>query len=748
MDLLQQHEPVLVNRDLIARPAPIPELRIRDLTPDLSHVTKRDSDNSSKETSGGSNTTPIVIGVVVPVVIIAIILVVIWRRRQRIVRQEEANDKYRSLDFGVDESAVREKKGEKNKAAPEMSIAEIKSTLRKNRGLSLDLGAANPYMLPSEVQSPRESLRSLSRAGDDRYRPTTFVPDDGSLRSPSSLSHGDGSSIFTGSTRQRTGTMDTDSRQDLLPRIPPKRDGSEIASVRKPLPIAEKAQSGSLALPVPMSNRTSTLSTASSNANFVAIRASNNYLGQFISGGQKKHEPAKAKDEQPGLIVSETEIQVTPPPNEPRELPAVVVHGEPINQGGQSRVDASQSSGQFAAELPTNQELRPQPSNEPTLPQIRTDMVEMDATPQEQFPQRTQSKHTPQHHNQQAHATNARHPPAPEVNAGQHQDHADDASDYYEEEGYDYGEYADYMDYTYRNSTMGVRPLPPDDPTENPEQRANRIRSFYKEYFDDGGPTNGARPNRASYYDGSEQYEQYDDFDYGYYEQSHSRGPSIKSDMPRQGRHRAFTHGSYGSHMPGPRAFSSMSGRPGQAGYGRRPPPKKNLPPPKPLQMLPTPHKLKDDDFLPNVLDFAPPQVFRNQRSGTPDSLRGGLRPYSPSVKAHVPLNSSFDDLAVIPSPFRHSLRKSGTFTGLDFAPPRRFKNDKDSASDSGSVRSNGSNLSRMHLANIRNGAYRVSRIPTDVAGSKDDMFSALKPKWNMRGDGSGNDGLGASQYR
>jgi hypothetical protein len=27
--------------------------------------------------------------------------------------------------------------------------------------------------------------------------------------------------------------------------------------------------------------------------------------------------------------------------------------------------------------------------------------------------------------------------------------------------------------------------LPPEDPADNPEQRANRIRSFYKEYFDE-----------------------------------------------------------------------------------------------------------------------------------------------------------------------------------------------------------------------------------------------------------------------
>ncbi|KAG9385374.1 hypothetical protein A1F94_004921 [Pyrenophora tritici-repentis] len=37
--------------------------------------------------------------------------------------------------------------------------------------------------------------------------------------------------------------------------------------------------------------------------------------------------------------------------------------------------------------------------------------------------------------------------------------------------------------------SMSLRPMPPsDDPQENPEERANRIRSFYKEYFDDSKP--------------------------------------------------------------------------------------------------------------------------------------------------------------------------------------------------------------------------------------------------------------------
>lgn len=52
--------------------------------------------------------------------------------------------------------------------------------------------------------------------------------------------------------------------------------------------------------------------------------------------------------------------------------------------------------------------------------------------------------------------------------------------------------------------------------------------------------------------------------------------------------------------------------------------------------------------------------------------------------------------------------------------------------SDAGSIRSNRSNLSKVHLANIRNGAYRVSRIPKEVAGTKDDMYAALRPQWDI----------------
>ena len=87
----------------------------------------------------------------------------------------------------------------------------------------------------------------------------------------------------------------------------------------------------------------------------------------------------------------------------------------------------------------------------------------------------------------------------------------------------------------------------------------------------------------------------------------------------------------------------------------------------------------------------------------------------------------------------RHALRKSGVYTSLDFAPPRRFKND-DSMSDAASIRSGRSGRSGMsavssqHMYAMRTGAYRVSRIPKELAGSKDDIIASLRPTWDLRG--------------
>lgn len=79
-----------------------------------------------------------------------------------------------------------------------------------------------------------------------------------------------------------------------------------------------------------------------------------------------------------------------------------------------------------------------------------------------------------------------------------------------------------------------------------------------------------------------------------------------------------------------------------------------------------------------------------------------------------------------------HLLRKSNTFTGLDFAPPRKFK-DADTTSDAGSIRSNRSGISSVQLGAIRNGAGRVSRLPGDTVFTQAQTADTLKPQWGMR---------------
>ena len=81
-------------------------------------------------------------------------------------------------------------------------------------------------------------------------------------------------------------------------------------------------------------------------------------------------------------------------------------------------------------------------------------------------------------------------------------------------------------------------------------------------------------------------------------------------------------------------------------------------------------------------------------------------------------------------------MRKSGTFTALDFAPPKRFKDDGDVMSDAGSIRSarsNRSGISAVKEAALRQGAGRVSRLPGDTVFTQAELGQQLRPQWDMR---------------
>jgi hypothetical protein len=421
-----------------------------------------------------------------------------------------------------------------------------------------------------------------------------------------------------------------------------------------------------------------------------AFRKSNDYLSAFIRGGTAaatNDTKAPAKE----IESTVTEVETTPEKEVP---PPPIRQEESYNQSREHDRKPSHPNG-----LPSN----PRPQHEPKLPELNLPEIslEKETTPsisvtehntqhdslaapaprdnqgraqadsqyyhsyydqepesqgqtrensyydQQQYGQRQSDqqysqRQSDQHYNQQQYDHNSGYNQQDQHNVPQIQaEEYDDGEDYYdpEEEYQDYSQFVEDLGYDPRRLTMGQRPLPPDDPSENPEQRANRIRSFYKEYFD---APNGAYQHDG-YYEGDEMYDDY------YYEQDyhHQRGYSSTGY-----RHRGHTF-SNGSYAPGPRAFSSASGRYGHP-YGRPGPrkPKKKMPPPKALNILPTPSKLKDDTFLlDQAVDFAPPTKAFLQRAGTPDSLRGGKRAYSPSVKAFVPMASSFDDLSVMPSP-------------------------------------------------------------------------------------------------
>jgi len=697
------------------------------------------SDACEMPTSSSSFTLPIVLGVVIPVVAAALLFIYLQRRHVRNLKKEDANDRHASLDFGLGDVP---QPGRARKPPGTVSDLEFgEKGGRRQRQMSMDINMTSPYLLPPELQSSRESLHSLSRTihqQEDPYRPVTqyYPGDGGSIRSQSKLGH-DGSSTYTGSSNpsrfQDLGSSELLSNAGPMPMssppnggfVPPPRQNSLPKKTPQPVnaldtdplppppyPVepsqahiqdSTTARKGLPSNPRPSPERASTPSTGGNLDNRESyasnghggLAASNNYLGTLIHELDSSTTPLSPPGKAP-----ERELPTTPSPE--RKSPAVLnslpsnprpVRKESINvveSQSKTFIDETEYGDGFKVTPPS-------PGRENNAERMRGQRYSMDVPPEE-FAQAGLG--------------------APGFDA--------------------------------RRLSMGFRPLPPDEviESEDPETRANRIRSFYKEYFDDSKPA-----PQGQYY---EDYDQNYLGDVAYYDPDQnnfvmphaepvtrramtppSRGPRFQG--PPRGMHGsmggASTGGTRGPQMyppgpypQGPRAYSSASGRMGNQG------PRKPIPPPAALSTLPTPSKLRDDSFaIFNAMDFAPPKTYRDRVAGRSESPLGERRPYSPAVPSFVPTASAFDELAPMPSP--HLLRKSGTFTALDFAPPKKFR-DPDTMSDAGSIRSNRSGVSAMQLGAIRNGAYRVSRLPQDMVFTKDDLATTLKPQWGMRAGG------------
>ena len=659
----------------------------------LSALFKRDDCTGSgcqRPSDGNSVTLPVALAVVIPIVLAIVIFVFLHRRHVKRLRHEDANDPHKSLDFGWDPASnarANTKKGKKNK--PEMVTTDlnVEKASRPERGLSMDMDISSPYLLPPGLGGSRESLHSMSRtmhSQDDRYRPAaTYVP--GETASVHSCRTGrrgaDDSSSYTGSGSTRRGPGD-DMKRDLLrnaqrmSRSVPPVGRSPVPQIQVPEVAKQPSRVASPSGPrsaglTPNFPLLETPRDSYMDKNGAELRKSNNYLGAFIHSRDPSTEVlsrdfASPKSEYatpnefpstPSSTVQQNAPSPSPPQASPSPMLQQTSNRKSPTQNVNTQAPSSRSSPPNIAEVPSTRSSVSRPPRKQSLrssteqahsQNFLDDASDYGDSPQVIAPSLRSSQGSQYDLNHQS--CQAYMPPIHEHGLGVEEGHRPCLDP--------------------RRASMGFRPLPPDDPTDNPEQRANRIRSFYKEYFDDSKP--GPMHAAGDYYE---------DYDPQYlgdgaifdpasgrfvtsqpqfaapHDQHRGRpyaepyGRRAMTPPPRAPpgygrRHAATMSGSSRPMPPRSRVHSSHSGRFGPSGRG---PPQRPTPPPQPLNVLPSPHLLKEDTFLP--MDFAPPTSARERQAGRSESPRGGLRPYSPNVPAHMPLASSFDDLAPMPSP-------------------------------------------------------------------------------------------------
>jgi hypothetical protein len=592
---------------------------------------------------------------------------------------------------------------------------------RQMRGLSIDAG---PFMFPGNAQDSAASIHSLSRSAfdpDSKYR----IADEVSVRSttPTRIhrTDTDGTSTFDGSTiRRQDSSRPGSAHANLLgnpqplPKSRPPR-GDELPSPETILPqfSAQKDMVAGAAITKPAATLAPGAVDSSRDSYFENgvrdLRKSNNYLGSFIHSREGSLEEAtttapSSKADSTGSTLVNTPVNQSPKYN---DVPQVEMAPPVINV------------------FPSEEELPPPPPvPQPQSPPrqaapLVTASSPPSGLPSNPRPPRQQSMEAIVHHqysNSQAsessnyddyapvplessYSASSSYQPVPPPRGQPSAGHMSVV----EESPVEYLDMprnnlvVQSPDFDPRRLSVLMRPLPPEDPQETPELRANRIRSFYKEYFDNNAPQSSVpEPYQLQ---AGDYYEDYDqeymnaatvfDPDSGqfivagqpYAQPVHRRAmtppprapPRFRSNVPgsapgsRAGS-RAASRAGTGSRAnsrgpPQPyqrgRAFSSTGrydlpprGQSAMSAPRGRTPHKKPLPPPTNLTSLPTPSMLKDDSVFNVAIDFAPPPSFRDMQAGRrPDSPLGVERPYSPSVRAFTPLASSFEDLTSIPSP-------------------------------------------------------------------------------------------------
>ena len=568
----------------------------------------------------------------VPIVIILAVVFYLHRRNVKRQRLEDAKDPHRDLDFGIEDGVVPGAGKKKKKGRASMLMSSEKA--HKTNQLSMDMNLESPYLLPPQTHGSQESV--LTRGYRNEYDPYRMVKDEcaGSIHSRDQGGSSKRASIITG-------------RSIPTSKMPPHRQGSFPRT--------------------PFSPDSETPQTPSEKSDPFATPPAT----------LPNHGAERPELQEPIVPVRPVvpEIGTVPYPDNDSSNHAVTMPDaqEPPIGMAQGGYDDPHVHPQDASGLGLNVDF-PQPGQASSTPDNRRSK-ESDYGYEDYYPQiqtsefyeanddysrgRSEQKDMPMAYEEQ-----------PQQGLGVPQQEN-------------------------KRLSVGFRPLPPDDAleSEDPEYRANRIRSFYKEYFDDSAPAPPMPSVPGDYYGASDYYEDYDDQylqDAAYFDPetnafvmpgaqpvhrramtpppTNRRGPPGSGPRgPPGGRRGPRPHGPHGSvggmslggrpragSAWGSRAASSLGPRPDSSASARggRRTPRKNLPPPSTLNTLPTPSKLRDDSFaIFNAADFAPPESFGNRARGRSQSPLGERRPYSPQVPAASPLVTSYDELGALPSP-------------------------------------------------------------------------------------------------
>ena len=551
-------------------------------------------------------------------------------------------------------------------------------------GMSFDM--MSPYILPAGLNHSTDSLHSLSRnlkEPHDPYGPVNDMKGDGvSVRSFGGRK--DGTSIYTAKSNLSGGNAGLVGNASAMGRSPsdasfnpPPRNGSmpQQSPALSPIGISPiepayfpNQNNNSLAPGGAQDSRESYMGQDTA-----ALRLSNNYLGNYIAGGDPKDDAAAARGNQESPFADSAAVKM---PEEPRRAASRSPSPPPAfmmpTTTSPPRGDSFNQNNGPSAPLPQI----------PIIQQIPTiaDPVEW--------------KEDQYHDNDSFYVT----PPSPKDDfAAKAAKRASRYSmDVPPEEYAKAGLGAPGVNP--QRISMGFRPLPPASllaaESDDPEIRANRIRSFYKEYFDD------SKPAPAGQY-----YEDYADGQYHndippvppmpqYQEPMQRRamtpppnaGRYMGQKIPPRSEHGSLNNfgpqGGYGGPPRGPfrgpdsratsrngsmtsqssqwrgppgftdpRPFSSASnrGRPHRPGtqQSQRP-----VAPPEDLRTMPTPAMLKDDMFgMINAHEFAPPTTYAERNRGRSQSPMGERKKYEVKVPVANTLASAFDELAAIPSP-------------------------------------------------------------------------------------------------